>query len=218
MTPYYQEDGITIYCGDCREIMPQLEPVDLVLTDPPYGIGYNPKRKRRSTQPGRNRDKWDSHIWEKIIGDESEFDPSSLLQFGSVIAWGANNYAHMLPPSNGWLIWDKKKAKGFVGGQAELAWTNILNSTAIFEYMWDGFRRDFEVGQYFHPTQKPVALMRWCVELADAPHNILDPFMGSGTTLVAAKQLGRKAIGIEINEDYCKIAVDRLRQGILLVG
>lgn len=203
----------TLYLGDCREILPTVGTVDAVVADPPYGINYNPKRQRATPRrPGKifNRPA------EKVIGDAEQFDPRDILIAPSIL-WGATNYAHLLPLSNGWLFWDKQKAEGFVGGQGELAWTNILESPKRFIHMWDGFRRASEVNLHYHPTQKPVALMEWCLSFIPLAKTIFDPFMGSGTTGVAAINLGRKFIGIEIDPSYFDIACKRLdeaqRQG-----
>lgn len=215
MKPYYSEAGIEIYHGNCCEILPFLPKVDIVLTDPPYGIDYNPKRQRQGTQIGRDRDKWRTQEWQKINGDAQPFDPLPFLGFQKVILWGANNFASKLPDSNGWLFWDQQKCDGFTGSAGQMAWTNFLGSIKRFEYLWDGFRRAGEVNDHYHPSQKPIALMKWCITLAGTVETILDPFMGSGTTLRAAKDLGRKAIGIEIEEKYCEIAANRLRQEVL---
>lgn len=218
LKPYYEENGITIYHGDCREVLPSLPKADLVLTDPPYGIDYNPKRQRLGTQVGRNRERWNSREWDKIKGDKERFDPSVLLGFSKVILWGANNFASRLPDTNGWLFWDQLKADGFAGSAGQLAWTSFLNSIKKFEYLWDGFRRGGEVNDHYHPNQKPLALMRWCIEVSSISQTatVLDPFMGSGTTLRAAKDLGRRAVGIEIEEHYCETAANRLRQDVLV--
>lgn len=203
--PYYQEEGITIYCADCRDILPQLEPVDLVLTDPPYGINYDRNKKHRGKVVNNT-----------VIGDDKPFNPSFLLN-GNLILWGANCYASKLPDSKTWLCW-KKTLTNNDGGQTadmELAWANCVGRSRHFEYLWAGCYRAYENAEYYHPTQKPVALMAWCIKLSKASGTILDPFMGSGTTLVAAKQLGLKAIGIEIEQKYCDIAIERLRQGVL---
>jgi site-specific DNA-methyltransferase (adenine-specific) len=212
MTPYYEHAGITIYHGDCRLVLPTLPKCDLLLTDPPYGINYNPQRSRRSTQPGRNRKIWKSVEWtDGIIGDEATFDPSHLMDYRKAVIWGGNNFTL---PVGGWFIWDKCKARNFVGSDAELAWTNLTRLVRKFTFMWDGFRRDGEQGEHYHPTQKPKELMTWCIEQAGNAEVIVDPYMGSGTTLVAAKNLGRKAIGIEIEERYCEIAAKRLSQEV----
>ena len=217
MKPYYEKDGITIYHGDCREILPTLPKVDLVLTDPPYGIGYAlpaaivGKGNRRIQRGGKP----------PIHGDNSPFDPSHLMALGRCVLWGANYYSDKLPTSGGWIAWDKTG-----GGRGpdnsftdvELAWTNLCKHPQIFRHLWKGLVRDSEAGDKVqHPTQKPVALMAWILEKwTRAGQIILDPYTGSGPVILAAKNLGRKAIGIEIEEKYCEIAVKRLAQGVLL--
>jgi hypothetical protein len=211
IAPYYEENGITIYHGDCRHVLPSLQKADLLLTDPPYGIGFVhhakniPHATRFSEIP--------------VIGDDVAFDPNFLFDMGRhLILWGANHYAHKLPPSAGWLVWDKRENVGSKDmGDCELAWTDFGGSVRKFDHLWDGFNKRSERGiPRVHPTQKPVALMKWCmVQSRDTCQTILDPFMGSGTTLRAAKDLGRKAIGIEIEERYCEIAAKRLSQGVL---
>jgi len=208
-TPYYQDDrsGITIFCGDCRQILPYLPKVDLVLTDPPYGIGNVWKGgfghgwgKAREEQGLRNE--WDS----------TPPDAGLLFQIREKakesIIWGGNYFD--LPPSRCWLVWNKPE-RGFSLAEAELAWTSFDAVVRV----WDCRRSD--PGRE-HPTQKPLDLMEWCLTKSKTSGVVLDPFMGSGTTLVAAKQLGRKAIGIEIEEKYCKIAVERLAQGVMDFG
>jgi site-specific DNA-methyltransferase (adenine-specific) len=198
--PYYQDDYATIYCGDCREILPQLPRVDLVLTDPPYGLGD----KLKSGDNGE----WSKGFSVAPTWDASVVPSWLILQViekaeGSII-WGGNYYP--LPPVRGWLGWDKMQEH--TSGHYELAWTNLDIPTRMF--------RKSRVEAYGgmdkqHPTQKPEGLLTWCIEKSPKAQTILDPFMGSGTTLVAAKQLGRKAIGIEIEEKYCEIAATRLR-------
>lgn len=222
MKPYYQDNAVTIYHGDCREILPELEPVDLVLTDPPWGTNTacNSQRFSRRSSPW-----WDNIDNKKVIahsqikGDSKEFDPRPFIKQAAIL-WGANNFTRYLTHSGGWLIWDKRQGiedlaeKGWPLGEAELAWTNFRNSTRVFRNLWAGLLRQQERGDFFHPTQKPVALMRWCLELTPS-RMVLDPFMGSGTTLRAAKDLGRKAIGVEIEEKYCEIAAKRMGQEVL---
>lgn len=223
MKPYYEEPGITIYHGDCRDILPTLPKVDLVLTDPPYGINLDTKNtdRKRNWRPGPKG--WRTHNWKPVYGDNAPFDPSLFKDFENVISWGANNYASKLPDSGYWFVWDRKcgRAPDNDSTDCELAWVKGAHykSVRIFRHMWTGYVRDSEIGEkHLHPTQKPVELMRWCIQQADfwnVPQTILDPFMGSGTTLRAAKDLGRKAIGIEIEEKYCEIAVKRLAQEVL---
>ena len=219
MKPYYDHAGITIYHGDCREILPTLPTVDLVLTDPPYGINFNASGRIGRPSSVKTSGGVYGKEWGDIRGDDQPFNPSFVLAFTRIILWGANHYASRLPDSGGWLVWDKKRGgtagQGFIGSDAELAWTNISGTVRMKSIFWDGFRREVEIHQHYHPTQKPTELMRWCIQLVNpAPETILDPFMGSGTTLRAAKDLGRKAIGIEIEEKYCEIAAKRLSQEV----
>lgn len=206
MKPYYQDDAVTIYHGDCREILPQLEPVDLVLTDPPYGINYDRNQKHKGFRTNHT-----------VFGDDAPFDPSCLLKYQNLILWGANCYASRLPDSKVWLAWHKTFTDNADGQTAdmELAWTNCLGRSRLFRYLWAGCYRQGEISEFYHPTQKPLALMSWCISLAGDRKIILDPFMGSGTTLRAAKDLGRKAIGIEIEEKYCEVAARRMAQEVL---
>lgn len=204
MKPYYEHGGITIYHGDCRDILPQLPPCDLVLTDPPYGIdldgiGCNTHNKTRF-----------------IEGDGEKFDPHFLLGYPRVILWGGNNFADRLP-IGGWLCWDKRvvpRADVIRGSPFELAWVNSRQKFKIYRVQHCGaINADGANQERWHPTQKPIKLMRSI--LMDFPSTeVLDPFCGSGTTLIAAKQLRMKAIGIEIKEKYCEIAAKRLSQEV----
>ena len=213
MTPYYQDDYCTIYRGDCREILPLLEPVDLVVTDPPYGIGEaagaNKSRGKLVIARDYGDDSWD---------DEPIKDDLMRLVLGAgrrLIIWGGNYYSHLLTPSACWLVWDKENTGDFA--DCELAWTNLRQAVRLRRHRWNGMLRKGQE-QRFHPTQKPLDLFKWCITQADKHSKndtILDPFMGSGTTLRAAKDLGRKAIGIEIEEKYCEIAAKRLSQEVL---
>ena len=199
MKPYYEQDGITIYCGDCRDILPTLDAgsIDLVLTDPPYGVGAT----RMTLGTGKkqfHRGEW----------DESKPDLTMIMTVGRRhCIWGGNYFADQLPVTNDWLCWHKKN-DGLSFSEFELAWTDFGHNTRIWSRHWSGEEKQ-------HPTQKPVSLIRWCIEQSQTTGLILDPFMGSGTTLRAAKDLGRKAIGIEIEERYCEIAVKRLQQAVL---
>jgi site-specific DNA-methyltransferase (adenine-specific) len=212
MTPYYQDEYVTIYHGDCREILPTLPPVAFVLTDPPYGIAYSPSTGGRGWG-GKDYDLRKKFSGKNIVyGDAEPFDPAFLLNFPRVVLFGANHYADKLPASSGWIVWDKQCSdKSINFADCEMAWTNIKTPARMFRHVWDGVRKDSEVGESrMHPTQKPLALMVWVLcRYAEEDDVVLDPFMGSGTTLRAAKDLGRRAIGIEIEEKYCEIAAKR---------
>jgi hypothetical protein len=205
--PYFQNDAVTIYLGDCREIVPHLPPVDLVLTDPPYGISADNDLRRFGVPSNRT--------WDPIVGDDVPFDPTPWLTYRCVL-FGANYYAPRLP-IGGWLIWNKNDCSEthMLLNDAEMAWTNCSTAVRVFNWFWRGVYRKGEHGTAFHPAQKPVELMKAAIVLFGGDL-ILDPFMGSGTTLRAAKDLGRKAIGIEIEERYCEVAAKRMAQGVLL--
>ena len=214
--PYYHDAaGQAVYHGDCRELLPLIPEgsVDLVLTDPPYGIHHPTDFSTRNRENLAT-----SKDYLSVAGDDTPFDPEALLGFPAVIAWGANYYCRSLPETSGWLVWDKRVREGVgVNDQAdcELAWTNCVKGARVFRHMWNGFWRDSERGEGFHPTQKPVALMSWCLSRPNVPAGmVLDPYMGSGPVLVACKAANRPAIGIEIEERYCEIAANRLRQGV----
>lgn len=199
--PYYSDGQITIYNADCAQILPFLEPFDLLLTDPPYGIGADKKNAHSSIR--------DNSDWAKVDWDNSP--PQKWLlemmleKSKNAIIWGGNYFG--LPAHRGCLIWNKPQ-RNFSLADAEIAWTNIDTAIRCFDYP----RND---GKRFHPTQKPLALMKWCFRFAPDAQTVLDPFMGSGTTLRAAKDLGLSAVGIEKDERYCEIAADRLKQQTL---
>lgn len=215
LKPYYEDAQVRIYHGDCMEIVPQLagESIDLLLADPPYGIDYQPPKGqgRMCTMSG----------FRAIEGDDKPFDPAPWLGYPKVILWGGNHYASRLPDSPSWLYWDKRRAgiKPNDNADGELAWTNLGGPLRIFRLLWMGaIKEGSEKGsRRLHPNQKPIALMKWCIARARLKPGamILDPYTGSGAALVAAKEEGHKAIGIDTDEEYCEIAANRLSQGVL---
>lgn len=213
-------EGVTLYLGDCREILPTLGKVDAVVTDPPYGIDYNHSGAHGRfngvgvTKAARIRG---NH---PIIGDTEPFDPSPFLAFcPNVLFWGADHFYPRLPDSGRFLAFDK-----LAGMEAwdsfsdvEFAWHSADKAARIFSMKWKGIACDKKGennGLREHPTQKPVALMQWCIEQASPADLILDPFMGSGTTGVAAVKLGRKFIGIEIEPKYFDISCRRISEAL----
>lgn len=155
------------------------------------------------------------------MGDNEPFDPSLLLTFDNVITWGANHYARRLPERGMWLAWDKLNGlESFDSfSDVEFAWCSRKGADRIFRYRWKGIIQDGEKGQRkHHVSQKPLALMKWCLGFFPDAQMVLDPYMGSGSTLRAAKDLGRKAIGIEIEERYCEIAAKRLMQSVMVLA
>lgn len=194
----------TLYLGDCMEILPTLPKVDAVITDPPYGLGAVLDRTPSNTT------RWSKHFgdgapeWDKATTDDAV---SLAVSLGRVaIVWGGQFYS--LPPGRCWLAWNKI-IRNWSSSEMELAWTNIDKPNRAFDYSHGQLATE---GKHFHPTQKPVPLMAWCVQHASPCETVLDPFMGSGTTGVAALQLGRKFIGIEREPKYFDIACKRIEQ------
>lgn len=189
----------TLYLGDCAEILPTLDKVDAVITDPPYGIGA---AKGKAHSSIRDNDSWEQKNWDDETPKKELID--LIVKHGSIaFVWGGN-YFH-LPPSSGWLVWRKPEAEtGFSLADVELCWSN-KNFAARCKTLP---RRDGNQ----HPTQKPIDLMKWCIDMAGNPQTILDPFMGSGTTGVAAVQMGKSFIGIEREKSYFDIACERIEK------
>ena len=211
MKPYYSHGGITIYHGDCREIAPALGTDFAVVSDPPYGISFDTDYRRFTTGFDVERT---AHA--PVAGDTEAFDPTPWMGYrGGAVLWGANCYPERLRIGS-WLVWDKRFKNGAAFlADAEVAWMSKGHGVYLYAETSQGFVRSEPVE---HPTQKPVGLMRWCIAKVGGDGTILDPFMGSGTTLRAAKDLGRRAIGIEIEERYCEIAARRLEQEVLDFG
>ncbi|MBT9133033.1 MAG: Modification methylase DpnIIB [Firmicutes bacterium] len=244
MKPYYEHAGITIYLGDCRDILPELELVDLVLTDPPYGLNYN---------NGDLANYWESafggdasrQVPRPIIGDNEEEANQLFQDFLNAVKPIMKHGSCCCccccgggpkPLFARWTLWMDE----IIGFKQAVVWDKGglgmgIHFRRSYEFLliaqkgspahrWNGGTTTSNVwsvpkiipSRLEHPTAKPVLLMKYPIQLFSIPGDIvLDPFMGSGTTLVAAKVLGRKAIGIEINEDYCRIAVERLSQSVM---
>jgi site-specific DNA-methyltransferase (adenine-specific)/modification methylase len=217
--PYYEHAGVKIYHGDSREIIPLLDPVDLCLTDPMYGNNHDPDGHRR------HRHKWvPSRKFQDIATDKKPFYPAHLLlssSFKKIIIFGANHFSSRLPDASCWLVWDKREGTTPDNqSDCELAWTNLPGPARLYHHLWRGICRRGEeniasLGARIHPYQKPVSLMTWCILQAEPVESIIDPYMGSGTSLLAAKRLGKRAIGIDIERWCCDQAIERLSQEIL---
>jgi DNA modification methylase len=195
-------EGVELYLGDCREILPTLGKVDAVVTDPPYGLGdWN----NRGSNAGGPFDSSITQAWDKPITAEhvSAMFAASKYQ----IIWGGNYFSDLLPRTKQMFVWNKG-IRGMHFNDCEIAWcSQFKEACRVFDYSPASMEKKE------HQTQKPVALMRWCLEWL--PHGkanlICDPFMGSGTTGVAAVKLGRKFIGIEIEPKYFDIARKRIQ-------
>lgn len=178
-----------------------------VVSDPPYGVEIMTDMDfQRKTGTGQGKK------FKPVMGNDQEFDPTPWLIGKEQVLWGANHYAHHLPHNGRWLVWDKRCGVVPERNQAdcELAWCSSYGAARMFRHVWDGFLRDSEQGQErTHPTQKPIALMEWCLGFTDC-EIILDPFMGSGATGLAAVKHGRKFIGIEFEQEYFDVACERI--------
>jgi len=214
MKPYYQDDYCTIYHGDCRDILPLLPKADLVLTDPPYGIDVDTNYSRFGVGVVKGKD------YAKVISDKEVMDLRFLFSFGKIqVVFGANNFPEQIPfdcKRDGWICWDKRideQADKMLGSPFEMACVIGRRLYRIIRLRHAGVvNADGPNSRRVHPTQKPVRLFSLILNMIDCV-SILDPFMGSGTTLRAAKDLRRKCIGIEIEEKYCEIAARRVARG-----
>ena len=205
-------EDVTLYCADCLEVLPTLEAgsVDAVITDPPYGMNWlcdmTSMAKRGKKYGGKN---WGS----KIYGDEKNFDPSPFLNYEYVVLFGYNHFAGKVPLGTT-LVWIKVYDEGYgkFFSDAELIW--MKGGMGVY------CTRDVSMkgitSNRVHPNQKPVSLMKWIIEKYKIPigKTILDPFMGSGTTGVAAVKLGRRFIGIEKEPKYFDIAIRRISDAV----
>ena len=209
MTPYFQDDAVTIYHGDCCQIAPLLGRFDLLLTAPPYGMQRAGKPKSTSSHGGHKG--YENLGWDK--------DPPKAWVLRMLfdmadkhIIWGGNYFPEALAAQAKWLVWDK--GQRIDQADAELAYTTLGGALRVFTLNRAALAQDGAE----HPTQKPERLICWCIEQAGDVQTILDPFAGSGTTGRAAKDLGKRAVLIEREERYCEIAAKRMSQQVLDFG
>jgi len=214
----YSAAGLTLYLGDWREHRDLLAGVDAVVTDPPYGFGYDPARSRKAVNVQRGLALVDRD-WAQIEGEAEEFDPRPLIDLAPVVVlWGANHYAHRLPSSKRWFVWDKRDGVASDNqSDAEMAWCNVGGSVRLHRQLWRGIARAGEeniatAGAKLHPHQKPVALMAWCMEHAKIPVGALvaDPYFGSASTAIACLRTQRRFVGFEIDQAHFDTAVARI--------
>ena len=209
--PYFQDNSTQIFLGDSREIIPQLQQPDIVLTDPPYGIEY---------QSG-HQEKWNQFA--KIYGD-NEFPLwifDMLKPKIAIFIFCRWNNLYELPRPKSFIVWDKGYGTG--SGDLKHEYTRQWEAIAFYpgtSHLFTSRPADIihcdciPAVLLKHPNEKPVSMLQYLI--ASHPKGIvLDPFCGTGSTLRAAKNLGRKSIGIEINEDYARIAVEQMQQSIL---
>ena len=195
----------TLYLGDCREVLPTLQAVDAVVTDPPYGIGESAAKNSTRVSAAQPTD-YGSDEW-----DQEPADPRVIAWIRANSRWqvifGGNYFE--LPPTSCWLVWDKLNGESDFA-DCELAWTNLPKAVRRIRFLWNGMIRA-EKGPRVHLTQKPIEVMRWVLNHIPEPNRtILDPFMGSGTTGVAVAKASRRFIGIERDPKYFEIACERI--------
>ena len=219
----YTLGGHRLLCGDSTNIqhverLMGCDKADMVFTDPPYGMRVV-KKDGNNNGLGQATDGVVGVVakgkYRPVIGDDSTqtaIDAYNLcagLNVGTLVFWGANFYAEALPPSSGWIVWDKENGEGFFA-DGELAWSNDDKQLRIFRHQWKGMIRDSERGEKrVHPTQKPVALAEWCFENYGKPTSVLDLFGGSGSTLIACEKTNRKCFMMELDPHYCDVIVAR---------
>ena len=205
--------NVEIYLGNCKDMLP-LE-CDAIVTDPPYGIAHpcNFAKRGRSNLAKCND-------WPSVKGDSERFDPEWILELDKpTILWGANWYADKLPPSGGWLVWDKERPDTLDQSTCELAWTNCVKGVRRFRHIWHGMIKASERGESYHPTQKPVALFSWMLDLKwmKSINCVFDPYMGSGPCGIACVRRNKNYIGSEIEQMYFNTAYDRLSKENCLI-
>jgi site-specific DNA-methyltransferase (adenine-specific) len=215
-TLVYDSDGIKVYQGDALDVLALYPPSRgvFLLTDPPYGVSERTKRgtnQRSAIAAAKD--------FEAIMGDDKPFDPAPLVAYPVAVLWGANYYANRLPHSPSWLVWDKlaglesKRELGFNdNADVEMAWTNLGGPARLIPHRWMGIMKGSEHGQRrIHPTQKPIALSESIIRHFAKPGQIiLDPYCGSGSTLVAAQRLGFKAVGCDMVPAYVRGTIERI--------
>ena len=224
-----------LWHGDCREVLPLLPKCEALVSDPPYGQAYKVNtfyaggtRDNAVVQRSGKRLTVRPNVYPDIMGDDEPFDPVHLLALApTTVLLGAHKF-HSRLPDGGWLVWDKvPTGKHRDQGDGDAAWINRQQPMRIFSLLWDGLcvgegaRHEVTAGQQrYHPAQKPEILMRWCIEQAGNPASVLDPYMGSGSTGVAAMQMGVRFVGVEAERRYFDIACERIAraqaQGSLL--
>jgi site-specific DNA-methyltransferase (adenine-specific) len=195
----------TIHLGDCLDLMRLIpdKSIDLVLTDPPYGIGVDGQHESSGTHGGRKS--YEFKGWDLKPPSQEYFDEIFRISKNQII-WGGNYFTENLPAKMGWIVWDK--GQRICNSDGELAFTSFDKALRIVTFN----RVELMLDKSFHPTQKPLKLFQWCLERYSQPSDlILDPFSGSGTTAIAAHNLGRRFICIEKDEDYHAASVQRLK-------
>ena len=197
-------EGVTCILGDALEVLPTLGRFDACVTDPPYGIGFAAQPTRYQRANGMQRRQWDAVAPHEAV-------EAAIAAADHAVIWGGNYFR--LRPSRGWLVWSKTGNAPSMA-DLEMAWTSVDMNARSFEKSVKSASLEKDLQGAAHPSQKPVGLMEWSIEAVPFSRTILDPFMGSGTTGVAAVKLGRRFTGIEIDPGYFEIAVRRIEAAL----
>jgi len=198
-------EGVTLYLGDCLRVLPTLPRHDACVTDPPYGIGFASQPTRYQRANGMVSTGWDAVAPQAAV-------ERAIMAADHAVIWGGNYFS--LRPSRGWLVWSKLGNAPSMA-DLEMAWTSVDRNARSFEKSVKSASLEKDLQGAAHPSQKPVGLMEWSIEaIPGRPITILDPFMGSGTTGVAAVKLGRRFTGIEIDPGYFDIACRRIEAAL----
>lgn len=214
--PDWESENVKLYLGDSADFVSQFDELDVLVTDPPYGISYQHSGGMRNNWRGKRGKYFGRVPTVPIIGDDKPFDPSKLVEFfPNAIIWGADHVLSGLPDGGSLLCWDKRDETGPDDSftDAEFAWCSRKVKRNVFRYLWKGLccvKTGEDNGRRQHPTQKPIALMLWCLSHFPAGHRVVDLYMGSGTTGVACVRTGRPFVGFEIDSKHFVTAVRRI--------
>ena len=187
--------------------------MDFVVTDPPYGIGEDGAKNNTRGNGKIAPTIFTAKNWDKKRPDPLYFELMRACSKNQII-FGGNYFADLLPPSSNWIVWDKMNA-GSDFADCELAWCSMKGAVRKIEYLWNGMLQGNMKNKEkrVHPTQKPLPVMEWIIQrYTKEGDTVLDPFMGSGTTCIACKKLGRNYIGVEKDEEYFEIAQKRMEE------
>ena len=219
MTPRIEQIGAaTLILANCYEIVSRFAAAHALVTDQPYGISYSVSARGWQNDGLNAMRPWKMAKRAPIHGDDKPFNLAPFLAFPKIALFGANHCAHALPAGGRWIVWDKRRdSKPDNHSDCEFVWTNVSGADRIHRQKWRGIVREGEENcrrsRKRHPNQKPVALMTFVIEQLnlEARSLIVDPFMGSGSTGVAALRMGHRFVGIEIEPTHFETALLRLR-------